>query len=710
MKNIFFKTSVLFLILVVFTECVHAQVYDQKLVNYFTEQQAIKDSIFDKLVGFAQAKGSSNPSNFNKSRLAAISYDYILFRQEDDIRANKAANVDFLQSGSINGNSILGSGISVAVFDGGKVLATHEDFQSNGVSRIIDLENNILTSVQPIAAHPTAVSGFIAANGTKSYNLNGSLIANATRGVVPLATIKTVGFEGTTNGDIYAKIARYNEPISNHSYGSNFGWSYQYNSISKVLSFYYPVDPNIFNSNEETLAGVYLADDYNYDLLVSKNPKLAIIKSAGNYDGIGPDVYPNFEKKLYKYVYDASSDTASFVLFQTGDIIPKTNSFNGAYSITTGSLAKNIIVVGAIDLPSLASDFRINSSNSIKKAPYSSVGPRKDGGIKPDLVAVGTGVIHPTNLGNDAYSSGQGTSYSAPKVTGVIAALTELKRKLENDLAFHFDADEIKAILLHTTKEAGAYPGPDNKYGWGALDAKAAAELVLSTYNRDDFFAKQTKQVGVDYSKTFSSRNGVPLKVTLSWVDPPFKNVPTSNRQALDDQSSRIINDLDLRIIDVQTNQVYYPWKLDITNVTGPALKGDNTVDNVEQILIENPIAGRNYKIVISNKGMLYDFNQLDAGNQPYTLLITGANDEVLVSDKNTFNNKVVVFPTVTSGIVNIVTELEISKIDIFDLTGKLVSTFKTKTGDISNLAGGLYLLKITSTKGEVVTKRIIKE
>jgi hypothetical protein len=680
-------------------------------IALFKAQQVKMDSIFDKKIGALKARGASN-TEFDKSKLAAISDDYMIFWQEDDVRANKAANIDFLQDGRIKNIPLVGKKMSVAIYDGGKARASHEDFQLDGASRIVDLEANIPTTQQPISAHPTAVAGFIAANGTKTLTLtsNGgqTVIPNASQGVVPFATVKTAGFATTANGNNYVKIMNHQEPISNHSYGTNYGWSmYTYDTNAMTMTWRFPVDTNIFQNDEETLMGAYMGNDYNFDLITSWYPQMTIIKSAGNYDGDGPGAYgPEWTQTFQKYT------SAGYVDIPEGEIIPKANSFNGAYSISTGSLAKNIIVVGATDLPAVAGDYRANTTADIVKSDYSSVGPRKDGGIKPDLVTVGSSLISPTSSGDASYSVGSGTSYSAPKVTGAVVALTELKRALTEDSAFIFDSDQVKALLLHTTQEAGPYPGPDNKYGWGALDAKRAAELVLSTHNGDDFFAKNIKVEGVNFEKTVSSRNGEPLKVTMTWIDPQVqdKNMPTTTRAYIENKVSRLVNDLDLRIVDTETGEEFYPWKLDINNVTGPALKGDNTVDNVEQILIDSPVAGRNYKIVVSNKGRLYDSDEDNTGEQAYTLLITGANDEVLSSGKNTFTTKVVVYPTVASTVVNVATDSEISLVQVYDVTGKLVTTAKTKTVDVSNLAGGLYLLKITSTKGEVVTKKFIKE
>ncbi|MFP3577937.1 S8 family serine peptidase, partial [Brevibacillus sp. SIMBA_040] len=59
--------------------------------------------------------------------------------------------------------------------------------------------------------------------------------------------------------------------------------------------------------------------------------------------------------------------------------------------IGPGSLAKNIIVVGATDIIT-ANSGRYVTSADVVHSDYSSAGPRDDGGIKPDISAVGTNV------------------------------------------------------------------------------------------------------------------------------------------------------------------------------------------------------------------------------------------------------------------------------------------------------------------------------
>lgn len=366
-------------------------------------------------------------------------------------------------------------------------------------------------------------------------------------------------------------------------------------------------------------------------------------------------------------------------------------------------MAKNIIIVGAVNVPT-SSDFKFTDASQIIHSSYSSAGPRKDGGIKPDLVAVGTAVLHASSESNNSYGMGNGTSYSAPKVTGAVGAITQLKRLLTGDNSYYFNSDEVRAILLHTTQEAGEFDGPDNKFGWGLLDAKKAAEVVLAAHNNEIIFTRNEKVSGTNFEKLISAKGNEELKATITWIDPPTSNYQTSIAGMISDTSSKLINDLDIRLIDTETNEEYLPWKLDLSDVTGAAIKGDNTVDNIEQILIKAPISGRKYRVVISNKNTLVDYKG-NPTTQNYTLLITGAKDENLATNDVGSKSTLSVYPTLAKDIVNIKTNDKIEKVQLFDISGKLISTTKSNSINVSSLSSGVYIINIKTDK-EVVSKK----
>ncbi len=107
-------------------------------------------------------------------------------------------------------------------------------------------------------------------------------------------------------------------------------------------------------------------------------------------------------------------------------------------------------------------------------APGSSVGPTRDGRIKPDLTAPSTLVMAPRARKGSrptCYDLRSGTSMAAPHVTGVIALLWSSWPGLA--------AGQIRDALLSTAR-ADAFTGvtPNTSWGHGKLDAGATYEAL----------------------------------------------------------------------------------------------------------------------------------------------------------------------------------------------------------------------------------------
>ncbi|MEO1033179.1 MAG: T9SS type A sorting domain-containing protein [Bacteroidota bacterium] len=67
------------------------------------------------------------------------------------------------------------------------------------------------------------------------------------------------------------------------------------------------------------------------------------------------------------------------------------------------------------------------------------------------------------------------------------------------------------------------------------------------------------------------------------------------------------------------------------------------------------------------------------------------------------------IYPNPAKDQVIITTTSTLDRVALYDITGKLVNTYKTKTIDISGLNSGVYLMKI-KVDDTTITKRLIKE
>ena len=116
-----------------------------------------------------------------------------------------------------------------------------------------------------------------------------------------------------------------------------------------------------------------------------------------------------------------------------------------AMTLTLPSDARGAITVGAY----YAYDMEL--------ADYSSQGPTEDGRIKPDLVG-------PTGVSTESLGAlmGEGSSFSAPHVAGLVALMLEADPDME--------PGEVRDYLHEHALDLGE-AGPDNVYGWGAAQS-----------------------------------------------------------------------------------------------------------------------------------------------------------------------------------------------------------------------------------------------
>lgn len=376
-------------------------------------------------------------------------------------------------------------------------------------------------------------------------------------------------------------------------------------------------------------------------------------------------------------------------------------------------MAKNIITVGAVNQLTTA-NHKYTQASDVVKGSFSSAGPRKDGAVKPDLTAVGVDMImanyttaspNATNL----YVLNYGTSYAAPMVSGIAGALTQIQRNIAGNSSFIFNADEMKALLTHTANEAGR-PGPDVWYGWGLVDAKKAAQVLVNRLTDDAVLEKDNLQSGVTFIKEIKATGSEPLKVSISWVDPaitPF----TTDSDFQNNHTSRIVNDLDLRVVEVGSGTTYYPWKLDINDPNANATKGDNTVDNVEQIVIDNPAADGIYRVEVTNKNSLVN-QEGNPATQDFALVATGTKKMTLAANDSN-KDEIKIYPTRTKDIINIEFPDKAERIVVFDMNGKLIfesnNASKSQKINLNNFSSGVYIISVKIKSG-VVSKKIIKE
>ncbi|MEQ9657561.1 S8 family serine peptidase [Fulvivirga sp.] len=404
-----------------------------------------------------------------------------------------------------------------------------------------------------LSQHATHVTGTIAAKGLNPQ----------ARGMAPnIQVVSYFGFENDL-GNMAMEAAK-GLILSNHSYGVMLGWDFQNGSWQWFGG----------ESDVDLRFGHYSNNSKALDNIAFNAPNYTIVRSAGN---------------------------------DRSDVGNGTRPADGPFDcLGPAAVAKNVITVGAITGYEVYID-----PNSAVMSEFSSWGPTDDGRIKPDIVADGVGVFSTGSSGDDDYVILQGTSMSSPNVTGSLAIIQEYFKSIEGDF---MSSASLKALMIHTAKEAGSANGPDYKFGWGVLDAVHAIEFINGRNGSDTLMIERELNNDETHEFSFLSDGKEPITITLAWTDVPG-NVGTQGSNEL-----KLVNDLDVTLLDHNNNETL-PWTLDPENPGQPARKGNNFRDNVEKIELPSPAIGR-YTVRVSHKGNLVN------AAQRYSIIISGSSIE----------------------------------------------------------------------------------
>ncbi|MCC7400618.1 MAG: S8 family serine peptidase [Chitinophagaceae bacterium] len=283
-----------------------------------------------------------------------------------------------------------------------------------------------------------------------------------------------------------------------------------------------------------------------------------------------------------------------------GNVVDDCNSF-GTYD-----LYSHILDQMAFDLPNLQNVFAAGNSGTMSCSPYpsgfktvlgsyqsaknvisvgntdaeavinntSSKGPVADGRIKPEIAVQGTRIFstYPVNT----YVSSSGTSMASPAVTGGLALLVQRFRQLNSG------ADPknglLKALICNGGTDIGN-AGPDYTNGFGWMNLLRSVQMME---NNSYFDATVANSATNTHSITVPANTAL-LRVMLYWNDPPATLLSPHT----------LVNDLDLKVTDFTSNTTL-PLILDTIpgHVINAATTGEDHINNIEQVVINNPAAG----------------------------------------------------------------------------------------------------------------------
>lgn len=550
-----------------------------ELESFATQNDQAFKANYQKALNLARTKGwpvrrkSADGGMLILQGVNAMGFPVYL-RTTDNVIAAATTGTNTVQPGGLLGLNLTGSSTAMAnklaIWDGGWVLTTHQEFSGKTIS--------IKDAGASVIDHATHVAGTMIAKGT--YAPAKGMSYGAT-------TLQSYDF----NNDVTEMTAAASGLLlSNHSYGGVSGWSF--NDSQNRWEWY-----GLPGDTEDYTFGFYDSRTQSWDRIAYNAPYYLIVESSGNSHGeTGPAVgtdYWGYRSRTDQTIVDKGNRPAGI-------------SSNDAYDVLNSTAnAKNILTVGAVNpLP-----YGPTNRADVVVAAFSSWGPTDDGRVKPDIVGMGVNVLSTGSAGNTTYLTLSGTSMASPNVTGSLYLLQEYYQQ-KNSGTFMKSAT-LKGLVCHTAFDAGNV-GPDYVYGWGLLDMKKAAQAITDNGTKSIIRESTLAQGATTTVNVIASGNGV-VSATIAWTD--VQGTPTSGT-TINDRTPKLVNDLDIRIGDGTTT--YKPWVLDPANPSAAATTGDNIRDNVEQVYIADAVPGKTYTITISHKGTL------TSGPQAYSLIVTG--------------------------------------------------------------------------------------
>ncbi len=488
--------------------------------------------------------------------------------------------------------SLDGEGLYLGIWDGGRILETHQEF----TSRVITID------ISPLDLHATHVAGTLAAKGVnplaKGMAPEVQLIAGDffnDFGEIVQHTVS--GLDDMVTGTL--KIS-----VSNHSYGEAVGWTAGVN-FSGTSGFHWL---DFVTNLTDPDFGRYTAIAVDWDSLCYQYPYWLPVISAGNdRNDTAPAVGATF------WHFDALGASWESAVYNPAIHAPADFSRGGYDTMIGSNGGKNVLTVGAVN------DAVTAGTRDLAKATMSSFsgwGPMDDGRIKPDVVANGVGLLSTFSQANDRYGSISGTSMSSPTTAGAALLLQEWAIRLNNQM---MTSAGLKALIIHTADDLGRV-GPDYEFGWGLVNAFEAARYLEDAHAEWPILGEvagiwrgelSSAQPLRDY--VFVVSNSEPLKVTLCWTDPAG-----TEQIGLDNPTASLVNDLNLVGLVTPSGEELRPWVLDPANPTVPATTGINSRDNVEQIAWSPTSASQVVRLCVEHTGTL------EGGIQEYVLLISG--------------------------------------------------------------------------------------
>ncbi|MEE9350325.1 MAG: S8 family serine peptidase [Flavobacteriaceae bacterium] len=277
------------------------------------------------------------------------------------------------------------------------------------------------------------------------------------------------GFPNVDTFSAFDKIRDNNQILGGYDYvnrDANFYAGHRHGTsvLSTIAGF---VDGELIGTAPDASFYLFITEDIASETPLEESLWVEAVERA---DYLGVDIintslgYQAFDESKYNHTYQEMDGNTLFVTRAANIAVSKGmilcisagNSGNSIdfNNIGAPGIATNAMTIGAID-----------SNNNI--ASFSSYGPSSNGDIKPTVNAKGAQATVINSAGN--VSTGNGTSYASPIMTGAIASFWQAfpnKTNLE--------------IMQMVTQSAHLYLQPTDHAGYGTPNFKKAYDTELN--------------------------------------------------------------------------------------------------------------------------------------------------------------------------------------------------------------------------------------
>lgn len=432
-----------------------------------------------------------------------------------------------------------GESLIIGLWDGGGVLASHQEFTP---SRVINGPD-----IKWTHWHATHVAGTLAANGLDGF-------AEA-RGMAPDASILAMDYCGDVRGEIESAYEAYsNLAVTNHSYAQRFK------------------------------RGAYTRTSSKFDDLVYDLPRAVLVVAAGNSGCSAASGFtcadPQTDGRDYRTIdapgtaknvvsVGSMSDLPNGLAVEQIDLLADDpeyedipiEPYSGVGPTVDGRIKPDVVANGD-RLYSTYSEYPNEKDCNGRQRSY----PAPAACSAIDAEGDGVGIC---------YKEDSGTSMATPTVSGIVTVLQQYAINVSS-MGRLLTGLEVRALLVHTAVSVDSKP--KYKYGWGAVSTRHAVEHLgdwsgaIRAENTQHYIMLDTipeRSAWTLRRATGERGKSLPVRVTLAWNDPA---------------GPKLWHDLDIAMNASQSGQAFLPWTLDPNNPIAPAVRGRNVHDNLERI------------------------------------------------------------------------------------------------------------------------------